>query len=105
MASSNAGNVYIIHDDTEETQQGHYSIYNVRPWTSPLVRQRSLKDSRSDADHDPDLHRPGDFKKKQVCCPAVLKLDTVKPTHGYRSSRDECYYGLPTNLLVSFMEI
>ncbi|KAE8330889.1 potassium transporter-domain-containing protein [Aspergillus sergii] len=49
-----------------DVQQLHGDIYNVRPWNSPLARLQSAVSTLGEADEDPGLRKPGDYKQPQV---------------------------------------
>ncbi|KAF7593118.1 hypothetical protein BBP40_011997 [Aspergillus hancockii] len=56
-----------VHENTEDdTQQPHDDIYNVRPWNNPLDRLQSTMSALGEADEDPGLRKPGDFKQPQI---------------------------------------
>jgi KUP system potassium uptake protein len=56
-----------VHENTEDdTQKPHDVIYNVRPWNNPLDRLQSTLSTLGEADEDPGLRKPGDFKQPQV---------------------------------------
>ncbi|KAB8264473.1 potassium transporter-domain-containing protein [Aspergillus pseudonomiae] len=49
-----------------DTQQPHDDVYNVRPWNTPLDRLQSAVSTLGEADEDPGLRRPGDYKQPQA---------------------------------------
>ncbi|KAB8278662.1 potassium transporter-domain-containing protein [Aspergillus minisclerotigenes] len=49
-----------------DVQKSYDDIYNVRPWNSPLDRLQSAVSTLGEADEDPGLRKPEDYKQPQV---------------------------------------
>lgn len=94
MDSPGVGKVHIAHEPKEGSEYVQDSIYNVRPWNNPLERIRSTRSTGSEADEDPGLRKPGDYKEKQVGL-FIHKLGFMLMAR--RCSRGECFFGLPIN--------
>ncbi|KAE8393701.1 potassium transporter-domain-containing protein [Aspergillus alliaceus] len=56
----------IVHESRQDdTRQPCDDIYNIRPWNNPLDRLPSAISTLGEADEDPGLRKPGDFKQPQ----------------------------------------
>lgn len=77
------------------------SICNIR--SQPGIPERiNSRATHSEADEDPRLRKPGDFREKQVClCRRNFRTCLVLCFD--RPSKAGFFYGLPTNLSVSSM--
>lgn len=82
-----------------DIQQSHDDIYNVRPWNIPLDRLQSAVSTLGEADEDPGLRKPGDYKQPQVrdtqaALTIILSIN--------RFSGEGCFSGSPINQLVLY---